>query len=92
MPSHKTGACTMLISAGLSSNDFSMSTIGPVRMLSVVGAKNSRSDLLAMASNSGVKLEICLVDLSTQKVEPQAEMMMMLLLWLELSLAWLSSF
>ena len=37
-------------------------TVGPVRMLVVVGAEKSRRVLFAMASNSGVKL--CLVRLS----------------------------
>jgi hypothetical protein len=45
----------MLISAGSSSKDLSLSAASPVRMLSVVGAENSQSDLLAMASNAGVK-------------------------------------
>ena len=46
----------MLISIGLSLDDPLMSTAGPVRMLAVVGAENSRSDLSAMTSISGVKL------------------------------------
>jgi len=45
-------ACTMFMSLGLSSKLWSISTIGPVRMLSVVGAENSQIDLFAMASNS----------------------------------------
>jgi hypothetical protein len=50
-------ACTMLMRAGLSSNPLSpTSTAAPVRMLVVVGAENSQRVLLAMASNSIVKL------------------------------------
>jgi hypothetical protein len=50
----------MLIKAGFSSKALSLiSTTGPVRMLTVVGAENSRSVLLAMTSNSSVKL--CLI-------------------------------
>ena len=42
---------------GLSSNPLSPTlTVGLVRMLAVVGAENSQRVLLAMASNSGVKL------------------------------------
>ena len=45
--------------AGLSSNPLSSTlTIGPVRMLVIVGAENSRRVLLAIASNSGVKLRL----------------------------------
>jgi hypothetical protein len=33
-------------------------TVGPVLMLVVVGAENSRRVLLAMASNIGVKLHL----------------------------------
>jgi len=47
----------MLIKAGLSSNPSSpTSTVGPVLMMAMVGAKNSQRALLAMASNTGVKL------------------------------------
>jgi hypothetical protein len=46
----------MLISAGLSSKAASpTATIGPVRMLSGVGAEYSRTDLFAITSNVGVK-------------------------------------
>ena len=46
--------------AGLSSNPLSLTlTVGPVRILvAVVGVENSRRVLLAMASNSGVKLHL----------------------------------
>ena len=45
--------------AGLSSNPLSQtSTVGPVRMLAVVGGENSRRVLSAIASNSGVKLRL----------------------------------
>ena len=48
----------------MSSNPLSPTlTVGPVQMLDVVRAKNSRRVLLAMASNSGVKL--CLIWLSS---------------------------
>ena len=54
----------MLMRAGLSSNPLSPTlTVDPVRMLAVVRAENSRRVLLAMASNSGVKL--CLIWLSS---------------------------
>ena len=33
-------------------------TVGPVRMLAIVGAEKSWRDMLAMASNSGVKLRL----------------------------------
>ena len=33
-------------------------TVGPLRMLAVVGAENSQRVLLAMASNLGVKLRL----------------------------------
>jgi hypothetical protein len=47
----------MLISAGLSSKAASPTvTIGPVQMLSGVGAEYSRRDLFAITSNVGVKL------------------------------------
>ena len=50
-------ACTILMRVGLSSNPLSsMLTIGLVRILTVVGAEKSWRVLLAMASNSGVKL------------------------------------
>jgi hypothetical protein len=50
--------------AGLSSNPLSTTlTASPARMLAIVGAENSQRVLLAMASNSGVKL--CLVWLSS---------------------------
>ena len=50
----------MLMRAGLSSNPLSPTlTVGPIWMLAIVGAENSRRVLLAMASNSGVKL--CLI-------------------------------
>ena len=53
-------ACTILIRAGLSLNPLSPKlTVGLVQMLAVVGAENSWRVLLAMASNSGVKL--CLI-------------------------------
>ena len=42
----------MLISLGFSSKLLSIFAAGPVRMLSVEGAENSRIDLFAMASNS----------------------------------------
>jgi hypothetical protein len=46
-----------LMRAGLSSNPLSpTSNAGVVRMLDIVGVENSRRVLLAMASNSGVKL------------------------------------
>ena len=49
----------MLMRAGLSSNPLSPTlTVGPVRMLAVVGAENSRRVLLAMASNSSVKIRL----------------------------------
>ena len=49
----------MLMRAGLSSNPLSPTlTVGPVRMLAVVGEENSRSVLLAMALNSSVKLHL----------------------------------
>ena len=41
----------MSISPGLSSKLPSISAAGPVRMLSVVGAENSRIDLFAMAGD-----------------------------------------
>ena len=45
--------------AGLSSNPLSSTlTVGPIRMLAVVGAENSRRVLSAMALNSGVKLRL----------------------------------
>ena len=52
----------MLMRGGLSSNPLSPTlTVGPVRMLAVVGAENSQKVLSAMASNSSVKLHlICL--------------------------------
>jgi hypothetical protein len=47
----------MLISTGLSSKAaFPTATVGPVRMLSGVGADYSRRDLFAITSNMGVKL------------------------------------
>jgi hypothetical protein len=47
----------MLIKAGLSSNLLSPTfTVGPVLMLAVVGAENSRTNRSAMASKSGVNL------------------------------------
>lgn len=58
MPSHKL-ACTMFMRASLSSNPLSPTLVSsPVRMLAVVGVENSRRVLLAMASNSGVKLHL----------------------------------
>ena len=49
----------MLMRAGLSSNPLSPTlTVGPVRILAVVGAENSRRVLLAMVSNSSVKLRL----------------------------------
>ena len=49
----------MLMRAGLSSNPLSLTlTVGPVRILAVVGAENSRRVFLARASNSGVKLHL----------------------------------
>ena len=49
----------MLMRASLSSNPLSPTlTVGPVRMLVVVGAENSWRVFLAMASNSGVKLRL----------------------------------
>jgi hypothetical protein len=53
-------ACAMLINAGFSSKFCSISAAGLVRMLAVVGAKNSLSDLSAMASNSDVKFRTML--------------------------------
>ena len=45
--------------AGLSSNPLSRtSTVGAVHMLAIVGAENLWRVLLAMASNSGVKLRL----------------------------------
>ena len=45
--------------AGLSSNPLSPTlTVGPVLMLTVVGAENSRRVLLVIASNYGVKLRL----------------------------------
>ena len=45
--------------AGLSSNPLSPTlTVGPIRMLAIVGAENSWRVLLAMASNAGVKLHL----------------------------------
>ena len=50
--------------AGLSSNPLSpILIVGPIQMLAVVGAENSRRALSAMASKTGVKL--CLVWLSS---------------------------
>ena len=52
-------ACTILMRASLSSNPLSPTlTVGLVRILAVVGAENSQGVLLAMASNSGVKLRL----------------------------------
>ena len=49
----------MLMGASLSSKALSpMSIAGPVQILAVVGAENSQGVLLAMASNSGVKLRL----------------------------------
>ena len=49
----------MLMRAGSSSNPLSPTlTVGPVRMLVVVGAENSRRVLLTMASKTGVKLRL----------------------------------
>jgi hypothetical protein len=49
----------MLMGTGISSKALSQMLIaGPVRMLAVVGAENSRSVLSAMASNSYVKLRL----------------------------------
>jgi hypothetical protein len=49
----------MLMRAGLSSNPLSpTSTVGSVQMLDVVGAENLRRVLLAMASDSEVKLRL----------------------------------
>jgi len=49
----------MLMRADLSLNPLSPTlTIGPVQKLAVVGAENSRRVLLAIASNSGVKLHL----------------------------------
>jgi hypothetical protein len=50
----------MLINACFSSKFCSISAIGLVRMLAVVGAENSQSDLFAIASNSGVKFRTML--------------------------------
>jgi hypothetical protein len=53
---------TMFMRASLSSKPLSLTLIaGPIRMLAVVEAKNSRRVLLAMASKAGVKLRLCLV-------------------------------
>jgi hypothetical protein len=47
----------MLIIVGLSSKAaFPTTTVGPVRMLSEVGAEYSRRDLFAITSNMNVKL------------------------------------
>jgi hypothetical protein len=52
-------ACTIFMRAGLSSNPLSPTLVfGPVQMLAVVGAENSRRVLSAVASNSGVKLHL----------------------------------
>ena len=52
-------AYTILMSAGLSSNPLSLTlTVGPVRMLAVVGAENSWRVISAMTSNSSVKLRL----------------------------------
>ena len=52
-------ACTILMRASLSSNPLCpTSTVGLVRMWVVVGAENSWRVLLAMASNSSVKLRL----------------------------------
>ena len=49
----------MLIREGLSSKALSPTSIcGPVRMLAVVSAENSRSVLSTIASRSGVKLRL----------------------------------
>jgi hypothetical protein len=57
-------ACTILMRAVLSLSPLSPTlTVGPVWMLAVVGAENSRRALSAMASNSSVKL--CLIWLSS---------------------------
>jgi hypothetical protein len=57
----------MLISADLSSKAASpTTTVGPVRMLSGVGAEYSRKDLFAITSNVGVKL--CAVESPKAKV------------------------
>ena len=48
----------MLISPGLSSKLPSIFAAGPVQMLSVVGAENSRIDLFAMTSNSEDKFRV----------------------------------
>ena len=49
----------MLMRDGLSSNPLSPTlTVGPVWMLAVVGAENSRRVLSAIASNLGVKLHL----------------------------------
>jgi hypothetical protein len=50
----------MLINVGFSSKFCSISAVGPVRMLAIVGAENSRSDLSTIASNSGVKFQTML--------------------------------
>ena len=56
-------ACTMLMRLGLSSNSrLSVLSVGPVRMFSVLGAENSRSVFLAIASKTGVELPLDLVD------------------------------
>ena len=52
-------ACTMLMRASLSLNPLSPTLIvGLVWMLAIVGVENSRRVLLAIASNSGVKLRL----------------------------------
>ena len=49
----------MLMRVGLSSNPLSPTlTVGPVRMLAVVGVENSWRVLLAVVSNSGVKVRL----------------------------------
>ena len=56
-------ACTMLMRLGMSSNSrLLVWSVGPVRMFSVLGAENSRSVLLAIASETGVELSLCWFD------------------------------
>ena len=49
----------MLMRLGLSSNSrLLVLSVGPVRMFSVLGAENSRSVLLAIASETSVELPL----------------------------------
>ena len=53
----------MLMKLGLSSNSrLVVLSVGPVQMFSMLGAENSRRVLSAIASETGVKLPLDLVD------------------------------